>query len=297
MRVCAGLVLLFAGLAGRVAAQETDAPLQAVLANGYRFAYAESGTGHPVVLVHGSLTDYRFWDMLRAAGGDSPRLIAYSRRSHAPNPWRPDDPPSGFETSAADLAAIIRALRLERPVLVGHGWGGQVALQAALRFPGLLGGIVLAEPIADSMIADPATRAQFAARARAIDSAALSLDPERNPEAALRVYLAGWHGADFWASLPDADRRQAIENAVTLRSAAARQPPLSCEALRRITVPILLAEGGATDRRFRDALEGIASCVPEAGRIRIGGAGHRFPETHAAPFRRAIEDFVNALPR
>jgi pimeloyl-ACP methyl ester carboxylesterase len=190
-----GPVLLLATLSGPLQAQEPDGRVQAVLANGYRFAYVESGSGRPVVLMHGALGDYRSWDSVLKVGGSSAHFIAYSRRYHAPNPWRPDDPPAGYETSAADLAAIIRALRLDRPVLVGYSWGGGVALQVALRYPDLVGGIVLAEPVADSMIEDSTERGRTAARTRETYAQALAQDPDHWPASAVRSLIENWRGA------------------------------------------------------------------------------------------------------
>ncbi|MDH5283589.1 MAG: alpha/beta hydrolase [Gemmatimonadota bacterium] len=297
MRRLALTALLLLAPGSPALSQQQAGALQAVLANGYRFAYAESGAGRPVILVHGALSDYRFWDSLRAAGSDSIHFIAYSRRYHAPNPWRPDDPPAGYEASAADLAAMIRALRLEKPVLVGHSWGGGVVLQAALRFPELIGGVVLAEPVADSMIEDSAYRAQVADWTRRTYAEALARDPGRQPEIAARVLFDAWRGEDAWSRLSPRDREQLSDNAHTLRSSASPQPAVSCAHVGRLHVPMLLVGGGQSPLRFRTTLDGLASCLPEARRDTIPEAGHRFPSTHAAGFHQILTRFLATLPR
>jgi pimeloyl-ACP methyl ester carboxylesterase len=296
MRQIALPALLLAALCGSALAQQPASGLQAVLANGYRFAYVESGAGRPVILVHGALGDYRFWDSLRTAGSDSIRFIAYSRRYHAPNPWRPDDPPAGYEASAADLAALIRALRLERPVLVGHSWGGGVALQTALRFPDLVGGVVLAEPVADSMIENPADRAPAADRSRRVYTEALARNPEHQPDSAMRVVVEAWLGEDAWSHLPPLERERLRDNAHALRSSASPQPAVSCAALGRLPMPVLLVGGGASAPRFRATLDGLEHCLPGASRDTIPAAGHRFPSTHAQDFHEVLTRFVAALP-
>ena len=296
MRWISGSVLLLAALASPVRSQESGSGVQAVLANGYRFAYVESGAGKTVILVHGALGDYRYWDPVTTTGGRPTRFISYSLRYHAPNPWRPDDPPSGYETSAADLAAIIRALRLDRPVLVGYSWGGGVALQAALRFPDLVGGLVLAEPVADSMIENPEARASTAARTREIYAQALAQDPDRQAESAVRSLIEAWRGQGEWSRVPAAERERLLENAHSIRSSAAPQPALSCAAVGRLTIPVLLVGGGSSASRFRDTLDGLARCLPAAERVTIPSAGHDFPLTHAAEFGTVLARFLDALP-
>lgn len=175
-RAPAQLALLLALLTapGLALAAQAAPPLQAVLANGYRFAYAERGTGRPVVLVHGELDDYRRWDRLGVELADSARVIAYSRRYHFPNPWREDDPPANHSSSAHDLAAILRALRLERAVLVSDSWAAAIVLEAARREPSLVAGIVLVEPLLPpaEMRGDGTSARSTAPRPRASDNAA-----------------------------------------------------------------------------------------------------------------------------
>src|SRR5678815_5021842 len=51
-----------------------------VLANGLSFSYLEEGSGTPVVLVHGSVSDYREWTAQMSPLATHYRVIAYSRR-------------------------------------------------------------------------------------------------------------------------------------------------------------------------------------------------------------------------
>ena len=55
--------------------------------NGARLAYVEEGSGAPVVLVHGSLSDLRTWDRTRALLAEHYRVIAYTQRYFGTEPW------------------------------------------------------------------------------------------------------------------------------------------------------------------------------------------------------------------
>ena len=86
----------------------------------------------PFVLVHGLASNLRLWDgvaeHLQARGHT---VIALDQRGHG----RSDAPESGYDmdTVVADLQAVIEALGLSRPILVGQSWGGNVVLEYGWR--------------------------------------------------------------------------------------------------------------------------------------------------------------------
>ena len=101
-------------------------------------------TGGPkgALLIHGLASSSHVWDLV------APRLgrlgvdpVAYDQRGHGLSA----KPSSGygFERTAADAAAVIRATGLRRPIVVGHSWGANVALELAVRDPRLVSGAIL----------------------------------------------------------------------------------------------------------------------------------------------------------
>ena len=55
--------------------------------NGYDLAYAERGSGVPLVLVHGALNDYRAWEPQMGPFGERYRVYALSMRHYYPERW------------------------------------------------------------------------------------------------------------------------------------------------------------------------------------------------------------------
>jgi pimeloyl-ACP methyl ester carboxylesterase len=115
---------------------------QDISANGVRLHLAELGTGPLVVLLHGFPQFWWAWRQqlvdLAAAGFHA---VAVDLRGYAAS----DKPPRGYDTltQAADVAGLVRALGERNAVVVGHGWGGQVAWTLAAAHPQLVRRLVV----------------------------------------------------------------------------------------------------------------------------------------------------------
>ena len=113
--------------------------------NGIRMYYEEHGRkdGVPLVLLHGggSTIDVTFGKVLPlfAAGR---RVIAVEEQGHGRTTDR--DQPVTFETSADDVAALLRHLEIEKADLFGFSNGASIALQVAIRHPQLVRKLVFA---------------------------------------------------------------------------------------------------------------------------------------------------------
>jgi pimeloyl-ACP methyl ester carboxylesterase len=103
------------------------------LPDGARLHVAEAGAGPPLLLVHGWPQHWWAWRRVLPALARERRVLCPDLRGLG---WS-DAPPGAYakEEWAADLLALLDALGLERVDLVGHDWGGLVALLAALRAP------------------------------------------------------------------------------------------------------------------------------------------------------------------
>lgn len=84
----------------------------------------------PVVLVHGYGSRLEAWKMIAPALAEGRRVIAFDQRGFGLSE-RPDGA-YGPEVHANDLLTLMEKLDVKRPVLIGHSYGGGVALRAAL---------------------------------------------------------------------------------------------------------------------------------------------------------------------
>jgi pimeloyl-ACP methyl ester carboxylesterase len=104
--------------------------------NNLRFHYLswnQNAAGAPIVFLHGLASNARIWEMVaeRLSASNYP-LYALDARGHGLT----DKPDEGYDftTFTDDLAAFIDACAIEKPLLVGHSWGAQVALRYTARF-------------------------------------------------------------------------------------------------------------------------------------------------------------------
>src|SRR5260370_31530970 len=92
------------------------------------------GDGTAIVLLHGLSSSARIWDLTTPHLVPRFHVIAVDQRSHGQSD-RPDDG-YGFDDTTADIVALIAKLGIERPIVVGHSWGANLALQLAAGHPG-----------------------------------------------------------------------------------------------------------------------------------------------------------------
>lgn len=101
------------------------------------------GEGSPVVLLHGLASTCRVWDFVAPILAQKFSVIAVDQRGHGDS-GKPDH---GYEFASVggDVAAMLEGRGIQRPVLVGHSWGADVALELAVAQPELLQGIVFVD--------------------------------------------------------------------------------------------------------------------------------------------------------
>ena len=114
------------------------------LFNGVKLYYEESGSGQPLVLVHGSWTDLRSWDLVVPSLAERFRVVTYDRRGHSRSE-RPAGQGSVHE-DVADLAAVIESLGLAPAHVIGNSFGGSIVLRLAAERPELFRSLSVHEP-------------------------------------------------------------------------------------------------------------------------------------------------------
>jgi pimeloyl-ACP methyl ester carboxylesterase len=270
-----------------------------VQVNGTELRFAELGSGVPVVFVHGSLGTLDDWRAQVDTFARHYRVIVYSRRYHPPNPQRLDGREYGVYLHADDLAALLERLGIERAHIIGHSYGGYVALAFALRYPDKVWDLVLVEPpilpwLARTPEGDSLRRAFEAgtlAPARAAFARGDSVE-------GVRRYLDGASGTSGQFDALSADRRAALLRLafeLRLELAAApdvHMPSLACKDVAGIRSSVLLVTGQRSPRRFHVIEDELERCLRTQEVVTVPGADHRAPSVNPRFFNQAVLTFL-----
>ena len=236
----------------------------------------ETGEGPRVVLVHGSLGDYRQWAPIAGRLEARYRVAALSRRHHWPDGMRPDDTPYTYENHCDDLVAYLRAT--DHPVdLAGHSYGAGIVLLAALHEPALVRRLILIEPPFGSLLPPDTTGLEDELADRmAMVAQVQRLARAGSHDEASRL-LIDWTqgGPGGFAALPRDVREALLQNAATVGPTFSAPPPhVDCDAVRALPAPTLVLNGDRTRPFYRVVGERAAACIQNARRALIPGAAH-----------------------
>jgi pimeloyl-ACP methyl ester carboxylesterase len=264
--------------------------------NGTELEYEVAGPGEPVVFIHGSLIADGFRPLLsEPVLADRYRLVLYHRRGYLGSGCTPG--PDSVARQAADCREMLRHLGAECAHVVGHSYGGAVALQLALDAPYLVHSLALLEPAV--------AVGQSAQGYR--DALARGEQRYREAGAAVVVdeFLQARFGATYRVGL-DRVLPGAFAQAVADAGTAFEQelPGLRAWSFgeaqaRRITQPVLAVLGGDSDAlwpRFGETNRVLLAWLPNAERSVLPGAAHGLQLQNARGMAEALAAFFTRHP-
>lgn len=243
-----------------------------------------------VVALHCSGADGGEWRELGAILGSRAAMVAPGLvGTDAGGPW---DGRHAFtlEDEVRPLAARIDAI--DGPVqLVGHSYGGAVALRLALSRPGRIASVVLYEPSAFHILRQLGAAAQaetdeIGGVAEEVANGVLcgAFRP------AAERFVDYWNGTGAWDAMrPDAQSgilRWLPKAPLDFNALFAEQTPLPAYAAIRCPVAVLRGEHALPPSRR--IAEELASAIPGASLEVVAGAGHMGPFTHRTDVARCI---------
>lgn len=213
-------------------------------------------------------------------------------------PW-----PEGRALTLADEAALAEPAlaRAGAPlVLVGHSYGGSVALVAAARRPERVRALVLYEPTLFALVQPQGGGStEDAAGIRAAVQAAGAAVDAGDLDAAARHFIDYWMGEGAWARTPAA-RKPAI--AASMRpirgwAGALMNEPLTLDDfVQALRIPVLLMVGGRSPRSSRSVAALLARALPLVVLKEFPSLGHMGPVTDPEVVNEAIAGFLEGLP-
>lgn len=265
--------------------------------NGVSLYYEVTGSGPPLVLVHGFACGLRTWDPQVKALSRAWRVVTYDVRGHGISDAPADAAAYSQPISIADLRALLEHLGIRRAAVGGLSMGGNIALNFALAHPAMVTALVVADTGAGSDEAEDwaATVHDFA---NALERDGL--------EAFADAALANPLFARYAAQGPAAERfiRACLMThrvrglAHTGREVLTKRPSIYAleSRLRALAVPTLLIVG-EHDEPCVKVHRFMAEVIPGARHLVLPGVGHLTNLEAPAAFNRAVTRFLRANAR
>jgi pimeloyl-ACP methyl ester carboxylesterase len=251
-------------------------------------AFRETGTGVPVVCVHASASSSGQWRSLMERLAPRFRSLAVDLYGYGQSPPWSDKRPMSLADEAGLIQSVLE-IGCTRPHLVGHSYGGAVALKAALLRPARLRSLVLFEPVWFALLLSEDARQPAAREILAVRDDTVAAVDRGDVDGAGARFVDYWMGAGTWAAMPSS-RRQAVATAMPKVKAEwqavfSETTPLS--AFAALDVPTLCIVGTNSPAAARGVARLLARTLPVVTTIELEGVGHMAPITHP--------DRVNAL--
>jgi pimeloyl-ACP methyl ester carboxylesterase len=262
--------------------------------DGARIAYRDSGSGTPIVLLHGLMAHGGFFEG-QAALAEKFRIIAIDLRGHGDSAGAVGEAP-GVERMAADVAELAEALDLEGAIGVGWSLGATIlwhvlAGPAARRFAGAVVIDMTARVKNDAEwdlgLSPEACEARSIAIRDDFESFALTAGQAifAQPVAPGHRALADWASREFARNDPD--------TMATVWASLVRQDMRAL--LDRIQHPTLIVHGGRSELYGDDTAGHLVAALPHARAVRFEKSGHAPHLEEPDLFNATLKDFADRL--
>ena len=269
----------------------------AAIQSGIRVPYVVCGSGEPIVFIHGSLCDYRYWNSQTEVLSKNFLCISVSLSHYWPDDGASIQREFGWKNHVAELAEFIDAMDIGPVHLLGHSRGGCVAFHLARERAHLVKTLTLADPGGLLQLdgkpeasLPPATEVLRAKVAALIESGAV--------DAGLELFVDSVSLPGYWQKSPSGFRKMATDNAATLpKQFRETLPAYTRAAARDVKCRTLLIEGEKSPRMYRNNVEQLTAWIAYANKQTIARASHGMNVANPGAFNRLIQAFVSTAAR
>lgn len=236
-------------------------------------AYRRLGSGPPLLLLHATLSSSRQLRALASRLAAAFTVISVDRRGSGASEEAAPSPPAPIDVAVhiEDLLAVGHAERLGPAYVVGHSYGGCLALELAARRQDSVRAVLAYEPPYGPVASSRAQEHMAAVGRRTLRTAELD-----GTAAAALEFMGGVSGAPSVAALTPATRER-IGRSGTGAVADATLLGMQPDGLSAITAPAWVVTGTASPPVYAEIAAALCTRIPGAAHRRLHGGGHLAP--------------------
>jgi pimeloyl-ACP methyl ester carboxylesterase len=250
-----------------------------------RIHYTRAGSGPILLLIHGSLCDYRYWRWQLPVLSRDYTVIAPSLPGYWPEALDREDPSFSIARHSEAMLAFIRLLGDKQPVhVLGHSRGAHVALNIAMEAPELARSLTLADP-GFGFEGDPGSTP--------VHTEAVALLARGDVEQALSLFVDTVNGPGTWRQMVSWFKEMVRDNARTLLSQV-KEPPATVDPSRLtgLVTKTLLIGGANSPDRYHSRIDTLAQVLPHATRLTIPLASHGMNLANPKAFNQGLLEYL-----
>ena len=226
-----------------------------------------------IVVIHGSMDRSAGMLKLSRRLDEDFRVLRYDRRGYGRS--FPHDGPYTMDAQVADLVGLLDG---RKAVLIGHSYGGNVALATADHHPDLVAGVAVYE-----------TPLSWEPWWTGTSAGAIAVAAADRPEDAAEQFLRRMLGDRRWEQLPERSRlirrREGVAMVGELADLRRKQPWIAAH----ITAPVVVAFGSLGKPHHRQGMT-YAAALLGCPLVELVDCRHDAPSSHPALFRSAVVD-------
>lgn len=238
-----------------------------------------------LVMLHSGGMSGRQWRRPAEALAGHYRVLTPDFLGSGANPPWPDQEPFHFEQDVEQIVPLLPAH------LVGHSYGGLIALTLARRHPDRVLSLAVYDPVAFGVLYDAQDEVGLADLDRLAADPVFTDDVRGGGPEWMTAFVNFWNGPNSWQTMPEASRASFLRVGrkvyYEVRSLQSDRTRLSDYALANM--PALLIHGENSPPAAVRVVQLLADALPHGQLRQLNGAGHMGPLTHAPAFLELLE--------
>jgi len=264
-------------------------------ANGITIHYEVTGSGDPLVFLHGSYENSQVWYNQIPEFSQRYRVLSYDMRGFGA--FVPPEGDCSERVLAQDLYLLLRALEIERATLLCHSLGCEVGIRLTLIHPTFVKALILAHPVG---VAQPRSRREVDQMKQRHLEEADRLEKEgwgKIPDERMAaLFSPEWIEKNRWLveRYRDIQRKNAPQGYARFLRGTFIESPASPTDLKRIVAPVMIIVGENDPLSDLEAGRALQSKIPQT-QVKLLPTGHLSHIEDPERFNDAVGRFLTKL--